>query len=152
MDEKKTEVKPIVRQRLCVYRKLDENDDAFIEKEVRAFRPLYVIARSLGCDRRTLSSYIKKRFPDLLSEMRESMLDIAEAKLLQNINSGNENSIEYFLDRQGKDRCGSGGTRQELSSQACRRTVRQAGRPEPEDKSGRQPRIRQGNEENVHRS
>ena len=32
------------------------------------------------------------------------MLDIAEAKLLQNINSGNENSIEYFLDRQGKDR------------------------------------------------
>ena len=104
MDEKKTEVKPIVRQRLCVYRKLDENDDAFIEKEVRAFRPLYVIARSLGCDRRTLSSYIKKRFPDLLSEMRESMLDIAEAKLLQNINSGNENSIEYFLDRQGKDR------------------------------------------------
>ena len=37
MDEKKTEVKPIVRQRLCVYRKLDENDDAFIEKEVRAF-------------------------------------------------------------------------------------------------------------------
>ena len=36
MDEKKTEVKPIVRQRLCVYRKLDENDDAFIEKEVRA--------------------------------------------------------------------------------------------------------------------
>ena len=104
MDEKKTEVKPIVRQRLCVYRKLDENDDAFIEKEVRAFRPLYVIAKSLGCDRRTLSSYIKKRFPDLLSEMRESMLDIAEAKLLQNINSGNENSIEYFLDRQGKDR------------------------------------------------
>ena len=104
MDETKTEVKPIVRQRLCVYRKLDENDDAFIEKEVRAFRPLYVIARSLGCDRRTLSSYIKKRFPDLLSEMRESMLDIAEAKLLQNINSGNENSIEYFLDRQGKDR------------------------------------------------
>ena len=104
MDEKKTEVKPIVRQRLCVYRKLDENDDEFIEKEVRAFRPLYVIARSLGCDRRTLSSYIKKRFPDLLSEMRESMLDIAEAKLLQNINSGNENSIEYFLDRQGKDR------------------------------------------------
>ena len=104
MDEKKTEVKPIVRQRLCVYRKLDENDDAFIEKEVRAFRPLYVIARSLGCDRRTLSSYIKKRFPDLIQEMRESMLDIAEAKLLQNINSGNENSIEYFLDRQGKDR------------------------------------------------
>ena len=104
MDETKTEVKPIVRQRLCVYRKLDENDDAFIEKEVRAFRPLYVIARSLGCDRRTLSSYIKKRFPDLISEMRESMLDIAEAKLLQNINSGNENSIEYFLDRQGKDR------------------------------------------------
>ena len=104
MDETKTEVKPIVRQRLCVYRKLDENDDAFIEKEVRAFRPLYVIARSLGCDRRTLSSYIKKRFPDLLSEMRESMLDIAEAKLLQNINSGNENSIEYFLDRQGTDR------------------------------------------------
>ena len=104
MDEKKAEVKPIVRQRLCVYRKLDENDDAFIEKEVRAFRPLYVIARSLGCDRRTLSSYIKKRFPDLISEMRESMLDIAEAKLLQNINSGNENSIEYFLDRQGKDR------------------------------------------------
>ena len=104
MDETKTEVKPIVRQRLCVYRKLDENDDAFIEKEVRAFRPLYVIARSLGCDRRTLSSYIKQRFPDLISEMRESMLDIAEAKLLQNINSGNENSIEYFLDRQGKDR------------------------------------------------
>ena len=104
MDETKTEVKPIVRQRLCVYRKLDENDDEFIEKEVRAFRPLYVIARSLGCDRRTLSSYIKKRFPDLISEMRESMLDIAEAKLLQNINSGNENSIEYFLDRQGKDR------------------------------------------------
>ena len=104
MDETKTEVKPIVRQRLCVYRKLDENDDAFIEKEVRAFRPLYIIARSLGCDRRTLSSYIKKRFPDLISEMRESMLDIAEAKLLQNINSGNENSIEYFLDRQGKDR------------------------------------------------
>ena len=64
MDETKTEVKPIVRQRLCVYRKLDENDDAFIEKEVRAFRPLYVIARSLGCDRRTLSSYIKKRFPE----------------------------------------------------------------------------------------
>ena len=104
MDETKTEVKPIVRQRLCVYRKLDENDDAFIEKEVRAFRPLYIIARSLGCDRRTLSSYIKKRFPDLISEMRESMLDIAEAKLLQNINSGNENSIEYFLDRQCKDR------------------------------------------------
>lgn len=104
MDKEVTEVKPITRQRVCVYRKLDENDDEFIEKEVRAFRPLYIIARSLGCDRRTLSAYIKKRFPDLITEMRESMLDVAEAKLLQNINSGNQNAIEFFLDRQGKDR------------------------------------------------
>lgn len=99
-----TALKPIVRQRMCIYRKLTEADDEVIVREVRAFRPLYIIAKELGCDRRTLSSYIKKNFPDLLQEMRESMLDVAEAKLLQNINSGNENAIEYFLDRQGKDR------------------------------------------------
>ena len=99
-----TEVRPVVRKRVQIYRKLTEADDEFIEKEIRAFRPLYIIAKELGCDRRTLSTYIKKNMPDVIKDMREAMVDVAEAKLLQNINSGNENSIEYFLDRQGKDR------------------------------------------------
>lgn len=98
------DIRPVVRKRVQIYRKLTEADDEFIEKEIRAFRPLYIIAKELGCDRRTLSTYIKKNMPDVIKDMRESMLDVAEAKLLQNINSGNENAIEYFLDKQGRDR------------------------------------------------
>lgn len=98
------DIRPVVRKRVPIYRKLTEADDEFIEKEIRAFRPMYIIAKELGCDRRTLSTYIKKNMPDVIKDMREAMLDVAEAKLLQNINSGNENAIEYFLDKQGRDR------------------------------------------------
>ena len=98
------DIRPVVRKRVPIYRKLTEADDEFIEKEIRAFRPMYIIAKELGCDRRTLSTYVKKNMPDVIKDMREAMLDVAEAKLLQNINSGNENAIEYFLDKQGRDR------------------------------------------------
>lgn len=98
------DIRPVVRKRVQIYRKLTEADDEFIEKEIRAFRPMYIIAKELGCDRRTLSTYVKKNMPDVIKDMREAMLDVAEAKLLQNINSGNENAIEYFLDKQGRDR------------------------------------------------
>lgn len=98
------DIRPVVRKRVPIYRKLTEADNEFIEKEIRAFRPMYIIAKELGCDRRTLSTYVKKNMPDVIKDMREAMLDVAEAKLLQNINSGNENAIEYFLDKQGRDR------------------------------------------------
>jgi len=87
-----------------IYYKLSERDEPFIRSELLKFTPLFIIAQKIGCNRNVLSKYIRANMPEVFSEMKESMKDLAESKLLENIKGGNENAIEYFLDRQARDR------------------------------------------------
>lgn len=64
-----------------------------------------LIASRLKCDWHTAKKYIKEF--DLETEMmseKESMRDIAESKLLENIKLGDNTAIIFFLKTQAKDR------------------------------------------------
>ena len=55
---------------------------------------------------KTIAKYLK-RYPDLdeiRKEMRESLLDFAEQRLLSNMKNGKEASLIFFLKTQGKKR------------------------------------------------
>lgn len=86
------------------YNRLGKKDEPFILKGIRAFRPLYLIAQDLGVCRQTLYKYIRDKMDISWRDMRESMIDVAEGKLLKNIIDGNQGAIEFFLDRQAKNR------------------------------------------------
>lgn len=65
-----------------------------------------VAAQRLRVARQTLHDWIKAD-PELMAardDIRNELLDVAEAKLLQLINEGSERSIHFFLDRIGRDR------------------------------------------------
>jgi hypothetical protein len=62
--------------------------------------------KSLGCTRKTIYNYIDK-FPelkDIVTDIREQYLDIAEAALIKNVKDGKSGDIKYFLNTQGKKR------------------------------------------------
>jgi len=96
------------------YGHLDKKDEAAIIKGIREFKPLYVIARELGVCRYTLHKYLKEKMEISYRDMRESMLDVAENRLFKNILDGNQNAIQFFLDRQGRHR--GYGERQQASA------------------------------------
>ncbi len=63
-------------------------------------------ARRLGCNPKTVYRNIE-RFPalrDVLTEARESSIDLAESKLMEAIKAGNLTAIIFFLKTQGKSR------------------------------------------------
>ena len=63
-------------------------------------------AKRLGCNPKTVYRYIE-RFPALkgvLTEARESSVDLAESKLIEAIKNGNLTAIIFFLKTQGKSR------------------------------------------------
>ena len=67
---------------------------------------LTTAARKLGCARCTVHEYIQRyqALKDVLSEARESSVDLAESKLMEAINAGNLTAIIFFLKTQGKSR------------------------------------------------
>ena len=76
------------------YGHLDKKDEAAIIKGIR--------------------EYLKEKMEISYRDMRESMLDVAENRLFKNILDGNQNAIQFFLDRQGRHR--GYGERQQVST------------------------------------
>ena len=97
------------------WKRIEKKDERTILKGLREFRPLYLIAQDIGVCRATLYTYLRNEMNISYKDMRESMLDIAENKLLKNILDGNQNAIQFFLDRQGKNR--GYGEKQQLDRQ-----------------------------------
>ncbi|MBL4836185.1 MAG: hypothetical protein JKY34_01295 [Kordiimonadaceae bacterium] len=63
-------------------------------------------AKLLGCDRCTVAEYIK-RYPELkavVSEAKETLIDLAEAGLGDHVKDRNLKAIMYVLSTVGKDR------------------------------------------------
>ena len=63
-------------------------------------------AKRLGCNPKTVYRSIE-RYPalkDVLSEARESSVDLAESKLMEAIEEGNITAIIFFLKTRGKSR------------------------------------------------
>jgi hypothetical protein len=86
------------------YRRYTIAEIAEALKETKGFRS--AAARRLGCATSTVTNYINryKKLQVLAYELKEEMLDIAESKLLANIEAGKESSIFFFLKCQGKER------------------------------------------------
>ena len=60
----------------------------------------------LGCNRSTIYDYLEK-WPDLkqtVADQREGLVDIAESRLLGNIDKGDTTAIIFFLKTQGRAR------------------------------------------------
>ena len=67
---------------------------------------LSMAANRLGCSYMTVWNYSQK-YPEVkqaIEESKESMLDLAEGKLFQEINAGNMTAIIFFLKTKGKAR------------------------------------------------
>lgn len=65
-----------------------------------------IACKSLGCTRRTVYNYIDK-YPELkevVTDIREHYLDIAEASLIQKVKDGNTPELLFYLKTQGKKR------------------------------------------------
>jgi hypothetical protein len=72
--------------------------------EARGF--ISVAAKRLGCSRSTMYRAIDK-YPtvaEAVEDARESMTDLAEGKLVEQINGGNTTAIIFYLKTQGKKR------------------------------------------------
>jgi hypothetical protein len=72
--------------------------------EARGF--ISVAAKRLGCSRSTMYRAIEK-YPtvaEAVEDARESMTDLAEGKLVEQINGGNTTAIIFYLKTQGKKR------------------------------------------------
>jgi len=65
-----------------------------------------VAARNLGCADQTVRNYMERYAvcKQAVTDARESMIDIAEGRLYQNINSGDNTAIIFFLKTQAKHR------------------------------------------------
>ena len=73
---------------------------------VKAGGFISIACKSLGCTRKTIYNYMDK-FPelkDVVKDIREQYLDIAEAALIKNVKDGKSSDIKYFLNTQGKKR------------------------------------------------
>ena len=97
------------------WKRIEKKDEKIILKGLREFRPLYMIARDIGVSRNTLSKYLREEMNVDYKDAREAMLDVAESRLLKNVIDGNQNAIEFLLDRQGKSR--GYGEKQQLDRQ-----------------------------------
>ena len=73
-------------------------------KEAKGF--ISVAARRLGCIDQTVRNYVDRyaACKQAILDARESMIDLAEGKLYQNINEGDNTAIIFFLKTQAKHR------------------------------------------------
>jgi hypothetical protein len=74
-----------------------------------------VAAHALGCDRSTVHRYINE-FPTVRAayeETNEANLDIAEAKLMQQVRDGDPSQVRFYLRTKGRGR--GYGDRQEIT-------------------------------------
>ena len=63
------------------------------------------IAQKLKCDWHTADTKIKEAgLSDMVADEKESLLDLAESKLIQNIQDQDTTSIIFYLKTQGKKR------------------------------------------------
>tara|TARA_R110002051_G_scaffold22744_1_gene58447 strand:- start:100 stop:453 length:354 start_codon:yes stop_codon:yes gene_type:complete len=65
-----------------------------------------IACKSLNCTRKTIYNYMDK-YPELkevVVDIREQYLDVAEAALIKNVKDGRSSDIKYFLNTQGKKR------------------------------------------------
>ena len=65
-----------------------------------------IACKSLNCTRKTIYNYMDK-YPvlkEVVVDIREQYLDIAEAALINNVKEGKSGDIKYFLSTQGKKR------------------------------------------------
>lgn len=93
----------------------DKNEDTRyhnvpFETVVKAYEKsagnLSLCAKAVGIDRRTLDRW-RKKYPELDAMMRdveESLVDLCESRLMQNINDGNLTAIIFYLKTKGKHR------------------------------------------------
>jgi len=65
-----------------------------------------IASKSLGCTRKTLYNYILKypELKELLDDVREGYLDMAEAGLLSHIKDKDKQCLFFYLKTQGKNR------------------------------------------------
>ena len=78
---------------------------------VKAYSEMYACNVSATCkglkvNRRTYYMWMEEQpdFREAIQDARESLIDLAETKLQQNIMEGKESSIFFFLKTQAKDR------------------------------------------------
>lgn len=67
---------------------------------------IYLAAKKLGCEPKTIHNYVN-RYPavkETLTAARGEMVDVAEAKLFQAMNAGEQWAVLFALRTQGKDR------------------------------------------------
>lgn len=87
-----------------IYYELSEHDHDKILQCLSRRIPLYQIAELLSVTRHHLSEYIKKNLQQAHRDMIEAKLDIAEDKLMENIENNDQHAIEFLLKSQGKNR------------------------------------------------
>jgi hypothetical protein len=67
---------------------------------------LSVVAHRLGCTRQTVENYVK-RYPTVdraVKEERQKVIDVAEGKLFEKLQSGESWAIQFILKTLGKER------------------------------------------------
>jgi hypothetical protein len=82
------------------------NKEAVRNAIVKSRGLLSFAAQFLGCERATVYSYLEK-WPDLkqvVADQREGLIDVAESRLLGNIDRGDTTAIIFFLKTQGRNR------------------------------------------------
>jgi hypothetical protein len=86
------------------------NDKYTIDQVIAALKATGGIktlaAQKLGCDPSTVHGYINRYWEigEAVAQVAESVLDLAEAKLLKHIKGGNLTAIIFYLKTQGKQR------------------------------------------------
>lgn len=100
----------MAKKRKQLDEKQQPNDQHSIEDVIVAIRGSKgikaVAYRRLGCTAVTLNSYIKK-YPEVEEaylEERQGIVDLAEAKLIEQVKGGNWHAIRWVLATLGKDR------------------------------------------------
>lgn len=104
MADRKTKQKRKYVRHLIVNRKITEDDNDFIISELKTLKPIYAIAESLKVSRQYLARYIHEHLEDVFKDVEEKRLDVAEFRMMQNIDHGDQGAIQYFLDRKGRSR------------------------------------------------
>jgi transposase-like protein len=86
--------------------------DAMLERQgvfLAAFKgngKIAAAAKAAGINKGTAYAWIRQypEFAEVLSEIKEQRLDLAEAQLEKNVRAGKEKSIFFMLERQGRHR------------------------------------------------